>query len=134
MPRGCGSAVSTVVPQYAWRALDDQGYRRQTVTVNGPITSAAEGVFLANGGRVIIGPTGSIDSTSGFAILATGDVGGVKPKLRVDLNLNGRRLQEAIADGDWILNDGGQTTIAINGEVLHDGATGFTRKAIANGA
>ena len=39
-------------------ALDAEGYRRHTVTVNGPITSTGEGVFLANGGKVVIGPTG----------------------------------------------------------------------------
>ena len=88
-------------------ALDDNGFRRQTVTVNGPITSAGEGVFLANGGRVIIGPRGSIRSGTGIAILATGTVpdpdstdpqyvlAATPPKLRVDLNLNGARLSEA---------------------------------------
>ncbi|MYB89433.1 MAG: autotransporter outer membrane beta-barrel domain-containing protein [Proteobacteria bacterium] len=129
-------------------ALDAEGYRQQTVTVNGPITSAAEGVFLANGGRVVInrgddpGTTtvtenhmGSIDSALGIAILATGDVGGVKPKLRVDLNPNGvARLSEVLGDGDWIINDGGQTTIAVNGIVLHDGATGYKEVSVPNGA
>ena len=137
-------------------ALDNEGYRRQTVTVNSPISSAAEGVFLANGGRVIINRgddpgtsemenyMGSIDSTSGIAILATGTVpgpdannpntGAIPPKLRVDLNLNGARLSEAIGDGDWIINDGGQTTIAVNGTVLHDGVTGFKSVSVPNGA
>ena len=121
--------------------LDTDDYRRQTVTVNGPITSAAEGVFLANGGRVIIGPQGSIDSKSGIAILATGTVPedsanmipAIPPKLRVDLNLGGRQILEALGDG-WILNDGGETTIAMNNVVLHDGATGVTGRTAPNGA
>ena len=50
------------------------GHRRQTVTVNGAVMSAAEGVFLAGGGRVVIGRRGSIASESGIAILATGTV------------------------------------------------------------
>ncbi len=125
--------ISSGVPERI-AGLDSQGYRRHTVTVNGPITSAGEGVFLANGGRVIIGPGGSIRSGSGIAILATGTVPedstdqnnvipAIPPKLRVDLNLDGRRVSEAI-DNNWIINDGGETTIAMNGTVLHDGATG----------
>ena len=42
--------ASNVVERVA--AIGTDGYRKQTVTVNGPITSAAEGVFLAGGGRV----------------------------------------------------------------------------------
>ncbi len=124
-------------------ALDSEGYRRHTVTVNGPITSTGEGVYLVNGGRVIIGPQGSISSGSGIAILATGTVPedntdpqniipAIPPKLRVDLNLGGRRVSEAIGD-DWILNDGGETTLAVNSIVLHDGATGNTGNTARNG-
>ena len=123
--------------------LDSAGYRQHTVTVNGPITSTGEGVYLANGGRVIIGPQGSISSGSGIAILATGTVPedntdpqnmipAIPPKLRVDLNLGGRRVSEAIGD-DWIVNDGGETTIAVNRIVLHDGATGNTGRTARNG-
>ena len=78
-------------------AIGADGYRQQTVTVNGAVTSVAEGVYLAGGGRVVIGSRGSINSASGIAILATGDTpvdGGdpIKPKLRVDMNLGGRRV------------------------------------------
>ena len=119
-------------------AIGEDGYRRQAVTVNGAVTSAAEGVYLAGGGRVVIGPRGSIASDSGVAIFATGDTpvdGGdpIKPKLRVDLNLGGRRVAQAIGD-DWILNDGGETTIAMNNAVLHEGATGVTGRTARNGA
>ena len=40
--------------------LDDEGYRQQTVTVNGAVTGDAAGVYLAGGGRVVIGPQGTI--------------------------------------------------------------------------
>ncbi len=135
-------------------ALDAQGYRRQTVTVNGAITSTAEGVYLAGGGRVIIGPSGSITSGSGIAILATGTVPAVAddpntmdineampaipPRLRVDLNPGGQRMTgeggwlASALGGGWILNDGGETTIAVNGTVLHDGATGVVANAVAH--
>ena len=126
-------------------SLDSDGYRRQTVTVNGQVTSTAEGVFLANGGRVIIGPQGRINSGSGIAILATGDIPAdnsdvnnvipaIKPKLRVDLNLDGRKVEQALGDDNWIINDGGETTIAVNSTVLHEGATGFTGLTAPNGA
>ena len=124
-------------------ALDADGYRQQTVTVNDSISSQGEGIYLANGGKVVIGPRGSIHSESGIAILATGTVPevpednsdpgnvvpavpAVPPKLHVELNLDGRRVSQAIGDG-WIINDGGETTIAMNGVVLHDGATGVDR-------
>ena len=106
-------------------------------------------MFLAGGGRVVIGPGGSIGAESGIAILATGTVPAVEddsttmdineatpaipPKLRVDMNLGGRRVAEAIGD-DWIINDGGETTIAVNGMVLHEGATGVTGLTARNGA
>ena len=123
---------------------DEYGYRRQTVTVNGSVTSAAEGVYLAGGGKVVIGPRGSINSASGIAILAIGDTpvdGGdpIKPKLRVDMNLGGyQKVAQALGE-NWILNDGGETTIAVNGTVLHDGDTddgakGVTGRTAPNGA
>ena len=34
-------------------------------------------------------------------------------------------MSQAIGD-DWILNDGGETTIAMNGVKLHDATTGAT--------
>ena len=60
------------------------GHRRQTVTVNGAVMSAAEGVFLAGGGRVVIGRRGSIalgvrdrDSRDGHGAGTTIAVNGV---------------------------------------------------------
>ncbi|MCY4419896.1 MAG: hypothetical protein OXC42_01360, partial [Gammaproteobacteria bacterium] len=127
-------AVSSGVPA-RMASLDDDDYRRQKVTVNNRISSHGPGIYLTNGGRVIIGPRGSITSTSGIAILATGTVPevpedntdpmnvipaipAISPKLQVDLNLGGRRITQALGD-DWIINDGGETTIAMNGTVLH---------------
>ncbi|MCY3802987.1 MAG: hypothetical protein OXG06_01085, partial [Gammaproteobacteria bacterium] len=143
-----GTVSSVGVPS-RMAALDDEGFRLQTVTVNGPITSAAEGVYLANGGRVTIGPRGSISSTKGIAILATGTVpdpdstdpntAAIPPKLYVDLDLDGRMVSQVIGD-DWIINDGGETTIEINDVVLHRGDTGVALdengapRFVANGA
>ena len=105
---------------------------------------SAAGIYLAGGGKVVIGPQGSIGATSGVAILATGVVPEddtdsnnvippIQPKLRVDMNLDGRKVADVIG-GDWIINDGGETTIAVNSTVLHDGATGFTGQTAPNGA
>ena len=126
-------------------AIDSDGYyRQQTVTVNGRVTGNAAGVYLAGGGRVEIGPKGSVGAESGIAILATGVVPedatapnnvipAIQPKLRVDLNLGGRRVEQALGN-NWIINDGGETTIAVNNIVLHEGATGVTGRTAANGA
>ena len=112
-------------------ARDDEGYLRQTVTVNGEVTGGsgeAAGVYLAGGGRVVIGPRASIRADSGIAILATGHrfvagIGRVEPKLYLDMRLNGRRLAQVFGD-DYILNDDGETTIVLNGTTLHEGDTG----------
>ena len=109
--------------------LDEGGYRRQTVTVNGRVTGNEAGVYLAGGGRVIIGPQGSVGAKSGIAILATGDT----PKLYLDMNLDGRRVAQVIGN-DWIMNDGGETTIVVNEMMLHDGAKGVTDLTAPNGA
>ena len=126
-------------------AARDDGYRKQTVTVNGSVMSKAAGVFLAGGGKVFIGPQGTIRAASGIAILATGDTpvaGGdpLKPTLYVDINLDGRRVADVIGD-DWIINDGGETTILVNGVELHDGEDGVvfesdntTPVSVRNGA
>ena len=114
--------------------FDSDGYRKQTVTVNGQVTGGtgtAAGVYLAGGGKVFIGPRGSIGADSGIAILATGDTPGedpvndppIKPKLLVDMNLAGRRVAQVIGD-DYIINDGGKTTIVVNDVELHNGANG----------
>ena len=121
-------------------ALDaEEDYRKQTVTVNGSVMGEAVGVFLAGGGRVVIGPQGTVGAESGIAILASGDTpveGGdpIKPKLLVDMTLDGRRVRDVFGD-DWIINDEGETTIVVNEVMLHEGAKGVVPGAVApNGA
>ena len=88
-------------------------------------------MYLAGGGRVNIWSHGTLGADSGIAILATGDTPGadpandpsIKPKLFVNMHLNGRRVGRVLGN-NWIINDGGETTVAVNGIVLHDGATG----------
>ena len=120
--------------------MDDERYGRQTVTVNGQVIGNAAGVYLDGGGRVVIGPQGSVGAASGIAILATGDTPPemtgdpvLKPKLYLDMNLAGRRIAQAIGN-DWIMNDGGETTIAVNNIVLGEGATGVTGLTAPNDA
>ena len=114
--------------------IGEDGYRGQSVSVNAPVTGGtgedAAGVFLAGGGRVAIGPEGSVGAASGIAILASG---GAAPRLRVDMDLDGRRAANVLHAG-WIINDGGETTLAVNGVTLHEGATGATGAEAANGA
>ena len=107
----------------AWPGWDADGYRMQSVTVNNRVyggTGAAAGVWLAGGGRVFIGPMGTVGAESGVAIRADG---GTATKLYIDMNLDGRRVANVIGD-DWIINDGGQTTIVVNEVKLHDGIDG----------
>ena len=50
-------------------ALGEDGYRKQSVTVNGRVwggTGAAAGVYLAGGGKLTIGPRGTIGAESGW--------------------------------------------------------------------
>ena len=92
------------------------GFRQQSVTVNGRVyggSGRAAGIFLAGGGKVYIGPQGTVGADSGIAIRASG---GSNPKLYLDMNLDGRRVAEVIG-GDWIINDGGETTIVVNERV-----------------
>ena len=115
--------------------VGEDGYRKHTATVNGQVfggTGDAAGVYLWGGGKVFIGPNGTLGADSGVAIRATGDTDNPMPKLYVDINLNGRQVMDVIGD-DYIINDGGETTLLINGIMLHDGATGNTGFTAANG-
>ena len=51
--------------------------------------------------------------------------------LHVELNLDGRSIAEVFGD-DYIMNDGGVTTIVLNGTTLHDGS-GSTGDSVRNG-
>ncbi|MYG09479.1 MAG: autotransporter outer membrane beta-barrel domain-containing protein [Rhodobacteraceae bacterium] len=118
-------------------SYDESGHRRQMVNLTGSIDSAGTSLFLAGGGRVFIGPEGFMRTGTGRAILVHGDTPGenegdpvIKPKLHLDINLGERSIAEVIGDG-WILNDGGGTTIIINGVKLHDSSTGVILGAYA---
>ena len=112
--------------------VGEDGYRLQGVSVNAPVTGGAgegaAGVFLAGGGRVAIGPRGRVRAASGVAIRASGGA----PKLVVEMDLDGRRAGEVV-DGA-IRNDGGETTVVVNGVTLHEGVGGATGVRAANGA
>ena len=106
----------------------------QNVVVNGRVrggTGVGAGVRLYGGGRVEIGPRGSVGAASGVAVRAEGPEG-TEPALHVEAQLDGRRASDAIA-GE-IRNDGGRTTVAVNGVVLHDGMAGATGLRVPNGA
>ena len=113
--------------------MGEEGYRKQSATVNAPVTGGsgrdAAGVFLAGGGRVVIGPRGSLGAESRIAIRAAGDA----PRLHVDMNLDGRRVTRVIGES-FIHNHEGETTLLINGILLHDGAAGATGLEAPNGA
>ncbi|MCY4429250.1 MAG: autotransporter outer membrane beta-barrel domain-containing protein [Rhodospirillales bacterium] len=91
-----------------------------------PIVGA--GIRLYGGGRVEIGPRGSIGASSGVAVRAEGE----GAALHVGVALAGRRPGEAVA-GE-IRNDAGRTTIVVNGTTLHDGMTGATGLRAPHGA
>ena len=116
------------------------GYRRQTVTIDAPVTGGtglAAGVFLAGGGRVVVGPRGRLGAGSGIAVFAVGEteVAGqqIPRRLRVDLLPDGRPPSDLL-DG-VIRNDGGETVLTVNGVALFDSADGGpTRSWAPNGA
>ena len=106
----------------------------QKVVVNGRVrggSGVGAGVRLYGGGRVEIGPRGSVGAASGVAVRAEGPEG-TEPALHVEAQPDGRRVSDTIA-GE-IRNDDGRTTVAVNGVVLHDGMTGATGLRAPNGA
>ena len=112
--------------------VDDAGYPDQSVTVNGPVLGGSgegAGVFLAGGGRVVIGPRGTLGAASGLAVRTAGEA----PKILVDMDLDRRRVAQVIGD-HFIRNDEGETTILVNSVVLHAGASGATGLVAPNGA
>ena len=107
------------------------GNPAQRVWVNGRVrggTGVGAGVRLYGGGRVEIGPRGSVGADSGVAVRAEGD----GAALHVDVALDGRRPVEAI--GGEIRNDEGWTTVVVNGTTLHDGLAGATGLRAPHGA
>ena len=78
------------------------------------------------GGMVAVGPTGVIRGMDGVAVRAGG------APLTVELALATRRLASVL--GGAIVNEGGETTIIVNGVKLHDGAEGATGAEVPNGS
>ena len=99
--------------------------------VNGRVRGGSgdgSGILIAGGGRIEIGPRGSVGAESGVAMQTHGD----GAALYVGANFDGRRAGEVV-DGS-IRNDDGRTTVAVNGVTLHDGLTGATGLWAPNGA
>ena len=133
-----------------WMAdFGDDGFRRQTVHVNGSVmggSGEAAGIYLVGGGKVVIGPQGTVGAKSGISIhAARKDPTNPAPALYLELDPGGRTMAEVLRGG-WILNDGkdncnpanqgecGGTTIFMNGVKLHDRLTGATGLWAPNGA
>ena len=117
--------------------FDAEGYRRQSVTVNGVVRGGSgkgAGVFLAGGGRVVVGPNGRLGAASGIAIRAAGlgPQGELGP-LSVDFRLDGRSIRGAMGSGR-IVNQDGSIRLMVNGVVVSDGAMGAARDWVPNGA
>ena len=81
---------------------------------------------LDGGGMVAVGPTGVIRGMDGVAVRAGG------APLTVELALATRRLASVL--GGAIVNEGGETTIIVNGVKLRDGAEGATGAEVPNGS
>ena len=117
---------------HAVAEVGEDGYRRQSVMMNGRARGSAgdgaAGIWLVGGGRVEVGPRGSVGAASGTAILAQGE----GAALHVGADFDGRRAGD-VFDGA-IVNANGRTTIAVNGVTLHDGVTGATGRWVPNGA
>ncbi len=104
--------------------IGTDGYRRQTVSVNAPVsggTGLGAGVFLAGGGRVVVGPNGRLGAGSGVAIFSAGE-SRVPHRLHVDLRPDGLRPSDLLEG--TIRNDEGETVLAVNGVSLFDSAAG----------
>ena len=109
--------------------FDAEGYRRQSVTVDGTVRGGSDlgtGVRLAGGGRVVVGPNGHIGATSGIAIWSTGT-----GPLHLDFRPDGRTMWEVVS-GSLVSDD--PITLVVNGVVLIDGAAGSTGGWAPNGA
>ena len=101
--------------------IGDDGYRQQKVEVNGKVVGGSDGgagVYMSGGGRVVVGPKGSVGAESGTAIHAAGHetIDNGTTDMHVSVMLNNRRWAEVI-NGD-IRNDGGETTFVVNGVIL----------------
>ena len=111
--------------------FDAAGNRKQTVTVGSEVWGSNSGIFLAGGGRVVIGPHGRIGADSGIAIM----VSGANEHLIIDLRPEGRPLDlESVLAGE-ISNPDGTTQLTVNGvTVFSNPAGGAMNVWVPNGA
>jgi len=114
--------------------LDEDGYRPLTVRIDGTVKGgqASEedgtdgaGVFMAGGGRVTIGPEGVLGVQSGIAILAVGDNRtdedtGEEPQRKLYVNLVSMDGKPWERLPGRIVNEGGETILAVNGTNVFD--------------
>ncbi len=125
---------------FATTSRDDDGYRKQSVWADGRVyggSGTGAGIYLAGGGRVIIGPNGRVGAASGVAIRAAmraGQASADDPKLYVGLRPEGRRIGNLL--GGNIVNEGGasRTTLSVNGVVLMDAGIVAAGVWVPNGA
>ena len=111
--------------------FDAAGNRKQTVTVGSEVWGSNSGIFLAGGGRVVIGPHGRIGADSGVAIM----VSGANERLIIDLRTDGRPLDlEKVLVGE-VSNPDGTTALTVNGvTVFSNPAGGAMNVWVPNGA
>ena len=117
--------LSSGAPVYVANVLD--GFREQTVNVDAAISTAGVALGMHGGGRVVIGPKGSLESGKGIVILSSGTVPedstdpmnvipAIHPDLHLTMHLDGRSVREVLKGNHaWIINDGGTTTIVVSG-------------------
>ena len=138
-PGGIGIDVGVYNPETGALSrvagIGQDGYRRQHVIVDGEVLGGSDdgdgdaaGIWLGGGGRIAIGPRGSVGAASGTAIRVYGE----GALLQVGADFDGRRAED-VFDGA-IVNDDGRTAIVVNGVTLHDAMTGATGHQVPNGA
>ena len=116
-------------------AVGEDGYRQQTLRINGSVEGGSgdgAAVFMAGGGKVIVGTEGQLRAASGVAIETSNGSTKGAPRLLVDVAAGGRKMSDIIEGR--IVNDGGVTTISVNGVTLHDGSRERTDVSAPNGA
>jgi len=118
--------------------VDSEGYQPLSVRINGTVMGGEKsededgthgaGVFMAGGGRVTIGSKGVLGAQSGIAILAAG-VNPTEEDTSTEENATPRKLYVNLVSLDgkpWerldgrIVNEGGETILAMNGMDVFD--------------
>lgn len=118
-------SISDTGLQHVSNVTDLDGFREQSVTVNGRVEGNASGITLAGGGKVYVGPSGVIEAESTTAIHALSFNKSNDSNLLVRIDLNGRTIKE-ILNGGTIKNDSGNenTTLVLNNVIVSKGGGG----------